>query len=1131
MVFAHCAAKKIAVPLLNCALPVRYWLLCVLLIFAGLKSKGQNRFPALTVKVNYSATVATAAEVLDALQKQTDYTFSFEKAVLSDISVSNIQFTNTPLGTVLQYLEDHYDLVFAVANKNIAARKIVKKNPGNIPSGQQGAGSYTLKGRIVDFETTAPLPGASVKLEGANKAVASNEKGYYTLTGIKPGEYVLTVTYTGYSRFTELIKINGSQTFDVRMQAGSGSMLGEIVVSSAGRRAATVTHTTEKAIVAEIKNAQSVVSGISSQQISMGADRNAAEVVQRISGITVMDDKFIVVRGMNQRYNLTYLNDNVAPSTEVYSRAFALDLIPSRIIDRILVYKSPSPENQADATGGVVKIYTKDAKNVKHFDLEFQTTYRPNTTFSPFLTYQGGKTDWLGFDDGARKLPSAVPGYGSLDQAKLTPAQYANTFNNVLTFQTKQASPNIQLTANYYNSFKIAGKYLSVLSSFSYKNDLLRSDVYRQDGIKEFAWGTTEKISNESNNIQTAQLNLLQNFTYRLNDSNAITFKNFLLQQGQKSAIARISQPTWGFDISNASYKKDNILAFSERFLYAGNLGGRHVLKNNHHNLQWNAGYIFSKQETPDQKVIRLTTPSSQFAIGDTSLQWRARGHVYNFDNPDEAAVKLGIISRMWIRNQEGVYNGSFDYTYKASPWLNFRAGTFHQWKERKLARRVYTVMEGDVTDPNNYYVQPGENWYIDPNLVRFREQDLANVWSAEYFRDDYQGLRVYDRTSGSDVYTGTEQNNSGYVSFQFTPANKLFEVYGGVRYEYNRQKIGAAIPPGRAGNLNIPVLIDNPTSNWMPSINASWRPGESFIMRAAYGKTLNRYEFREAAPYREVDFENNMTIDGNPRLRSATADNYDLRFEYYPAKGAKGEAVSIGVFYKKLINPIERVNTSNRLLSIMPSLSFQNATSATIQGLELEVRKKLDFIPHRLFRSFSIIGSASFMKSNTQNDTTSGAIVVPTISDRPLQGQAPYIVNAGLYYDNAASGTKASAVYNVSGTNIYAIGRAYSYNSFVSGGSEYRSSILQLKRHLLDVSVTQRIVRTLQLKFSIQNLLDEPVTFAEDYNYSNKYEPQNPHPNTTPDIGPGKNIQEGDNISREYKPGRLFLLTLSYSL
>ncbi len=177
--------------------------------------------------------------------------------------------------------------------------------------------------------------------------------------------------------------------------------------------------------------------------------------------------------------------------------------------------------------------------------------------------------------------------------------------------------------------FGVAHKTLSMLSSLSYKNDMLHSDVHRQDGIPEHAWGTTDKITHDNNNTQTAQLSLLQNFTCRLNDSNSITFKNFLLQQGQKNAIVRISQPGFGHDVSNSSYKKDNILSFSQRFLYAGNLGGRHVLKNNRHSLQWNAGYIFSRQETPDQTVIRLTVPTSALGIGDTQPAVAEPGVIY----------------------------------------------------------------------------------------------------------------------------------------------------------------------------------------------------------------------------------------------------------------------------------------------------------------------------------------------------------------------------------------------------------------------------------------------------------------------------------------------------------------------
>lgn len=997
------------------------------------------------------------------------------------------------------------------------------------PNAAAGQGTGAVKGRIVEFETSQPLPGATVRIPALNKGMVSDENGYYRFNGIPAGRHTLQVSFVSYTTENRSIEVRAGreETYDMKLQGST--RLNEVVISAVGKTRAPVAHATEKQVLEEVRQASVVVSAISSEQISKSADRNAAEAVQKVAGVTVADDKFVIVRGLNQRYNLTYLNDNVAPSTEIYSRAFALDLIPSRIIDRIMVYKSAGPETLGDATGGVVKIYTKDARAVKHFDIELQLGYRNGTTFNKnFLTYNGGKLDWLGVDDGTRKLPSSVPGYDQLNLAQLTPSQYAQTFNPTLTYQRTTALPNMQLTANYYNAFRLWGKTISTLTSFSYKNEALKAALYRQEGYLEMSWITTDRINREDRNTQTAQLNLLQNFTLKLRDSSSISFKNFILQQGQNTTVTRLSHATTGTgDVTNASINKDNILSFNQRFLYAGNLGGTHYYRKGRHKFQWNGGYTFSSQGTPDQRVIRLTAPSHAYAIGDTSLQWRARGQNLQFsDTYDPIPMRLGVISRLWMRNSEGNYNASVDYAYRWKPWLSFRTGTFQQWKERRLYRRIYTVHEGDVSNPDDIYFQPGSNRYIDPQLVRFREQDLANVWSGEYLRDDYRGLRVYDRTTGSDSYTGTEQNNSGYVALHFTPLNRKFEVYGGLRYEYNRQKIGAAVPRPATTDINTPVYIDNPMENWLPSVNASWRPTQSWVVRAAYARTVNRTEFREVAPYRELDFENNMEISGNPTLKSAAANNYDFRVEFYPGGNARGELISAGIFYKELTNPIERINTSNRLFSIFPSVSYQNAASATIKGLEIEANKKLDFLPGRLFRNLSVIGNLTLIRSETQNDTTQATSLSFTTDKRPLQGQAPYILNAGLYYDNAAWGTRISAIYSTSGENIYAAGRGYVYNGYIYG-PEYRGSIIELPRHVLDVSVSQRIIGSLQAKFSVQNLLNQAVRMVEDFNFSNKYEPLHATGETDDQ---GRAAMDGDNIASRFNPGRYFVLNLSYS-
>ncbi len=1113
-------------------------LLAMLCLFAGLKNgssrenfgnPGRSVYPDLAGNQQKTITVKAAAispqDALAQVAKQAGLGVSYNNSLLPK-TILKLNLEKVSLEVALETILKNTGLKAEVTKWNtLTLVKTTAKNPNDQAGGSPG----TLKGRIVEFETSQPLPGASVRILELNRGIQSNGEGYYRITTIPAGKYTLQVSFIGFATSKVQVEVRAGKedTYDVKLQGSN--QLGEVVVSAVGKTRRPVPHTSEKQVLEQVKSASVVVSAISSEQISKSADRNAAEAVQKIAGVTVADDKFVIVRGLNQRYNLTYLNDNVAPSTEVYSRAFALDLIPSRIIDRIMVYKSAGPETLADATGGVVKIYTKDAKAVKHFDIELQLGHRQGTTFNDnFLSYNGGKWDWLGFDDGTRKLPSSVPGYDQLNLAQLTPSQYASSFNPTLTHQVMRALPSMQVTANYYNAFRISGRTISTLTSLSYKNEYLKADISRQEGYPEISWGTTDNKNRDDRNAQTSQLNLLQNFTFRLRDSSSLSFKNFLLLQGQDAAIVRHSQ-SMNTDISSARANKDNILSFNQRLLYAGNLGGLHHFGKGKHQVQWNGGYTFSQQSTPDQRVVRLTGPTSRVAVGDTTIQWRARGQNLEFsDTFDPVPMRLGSISRLWMRNSEGNYNASVDYAYRWKPWLSLRLGTFQQWKERRLYRRIYTVHEGDVTNPEDIYYQPGSSGlYIDPQLVRFREQDLPYVWSKEYLRDDYAGLRVHDRTSGADSYTGTEQNNSGYFALQFTPLDRKFEVYGGLRYEYNRQKIGAAIPRPTTPGINIPVYIENPMETWLPSVNTSWRPGESWVVRAAYAKTVNRTEFREVAPYKELDFESNTEISGNPDLKSATVNNYDFRLEFYPRGNARGETISAGVFYKELSNPIERVNTSNRVMSMFPSISYQNSASATIKGLEIEMNKKLDFIPGKLFRNLSVIANVSLIKSETQNDTTNASTLSFTTDKRPLQGQSPYIINAGLYYDNAAWGTRIAAIYNTSGENIYAAGRGYRYNDFISG-PEYRSSLIELPRHVLDISVTQRLAGSLQAKLSIQNLLDQSVRIAEDFNFSNKYEPLR----ATGEMGEveGRPVMDGDNIASSFHPGRHVVLNLSYS-
>lgn len=1113
----------------------RFLLLCwIAVIFHPLTLAAVSQQNLNNVKIDLQLDQKTIAESLKAIEQKTGLAFCFYEEIINKQTAKvTLNIKQASVSEALTEVLRNTDLTYKETPNCIVIEK--KAKPESTPNPTSGFGS--IKGRVVEAETSEPLPAANVVLVGTQLGVVTDVEGYYHFTKVPAGKYTLEVSYIGFQKTNIDVQVTASKTatYDVKM-SGDATALSEVTVSAIRKQRSSVPHMTEKVLVQEIKALQVVASGISSEQISKSADRNAAQAVQRVSGVSIVDDKFVIVRGLNQRYNLTYLNDVVAPSTEVYSRSFALDLIPSRIIDRILVLKSSGSEHQADATGGVVKIYTKDAQTVKHFDIEVQGAIRSGSTFKKILTHKGGKWDWLGFDDGVRKLPSSVPGYGVLSQATISQAEYTQSFSPVLWHDQATAIPNAQITANYYNAFPIGGKMLSMLTSLSYKNENQHSDVYQQQGLL-YSFNANDKITYDNRNTETAQINLLQNFSYKLGENSHIRFNNFILQQGIKTSTSRLSHP---HSDSYYTLNKDNILSYAQRFLYAGNLGGDHSLVNGKHKLKWNIGYNYTRQETPDQRVIRYSTTVSDRAVGDNNLQWIARVRQGDAEKADVIGVQLGSISRTWMRNDDDLYNFSADYTFKWNKWLSLHAGTFHVFKRRKFYRRIFTVNEGDLT--GNIGVDAGtlpghSGAFIDPAIIAFNELDIRNVWSTAYLREDGSGIKVFDRTSGSDAYVGTEQNNSGYVSFSLTPFNGKLEIYGGMRAEYNRQRIGAAIPskpsPPYAPNINEPILVDYSKLDWFPSVNISWRPDERFVVRGGYSKTINRPEFRETSPFEEINYDDNQIIQGNPNLIPSLAQNYNLRIEFYP-KNANGESFSAGVFYKKLDNPIERINSSIRHNSdgkrINTTISYENADNASIKGIELEARKSFDFIPTSFFRNLSLIANLSLIESDvlkeTENKTTNEKT---TTIKRALQGQAPYIINAGLYYDNAGIGSKISLIYNIVGTRIYAASPANSGADIPGVGAEYRGSLMELTRHGLDLSFTQRVGKGLQLKFAVQNLLDKPVEMAEDYNQNYTYEKEFMRETVGTD-GETMMVKDGDNIASRFKPGRYFSLSLSYS-
>ncbi|MBC9909379.1 TonB-dependent receptor [Chitinophaga varians] len=1106
---------------------------------------------SLTEKVSLSLTATNATAVLEALDKQTNFSFTWSKAALRQLSLRAVSWQHITLHQALEELKEKYHIDYLVVGGTISFTVTTPPAPSTKTSAPQATGA-TLKGRIVDFETAQPLPGASVQLENTPKGTATDAKGYYELKDVPPGKYALLVSYIGYQRNRQAgidIVAGRPNTYDVKMLAGKS--LEGVTVTAGPHRVKAVTYSTDKEIISEIRGANAVVSGISNEQISKMADRNAAEIVKRIPGITVTDERFIVVRGMNARYNQTYLNGNLAPGTELYTHAFALDLLPAPVIDRILVYKSPTPDLFGDAAGGSVKIYTKNAKPVRHFDVGVQSGFRTTTTFKEGVTYKGSSMDWLGFDNGMRSkamktLPAFAESYG---KTPVSQQQMMQAFSPDLQIGRQNMRPDFQAFINYFDNARISSTArLYNFTMLNYTSERRIQEVYRQTGnLYSMSFGDYElttgqnRMATASQSMEKGRVNIMENLLLKLNSRHTVELKNFFLNEGSKNTSvtnAQLNQLPQQ-DSTQKLRNRDLLESFEQRTLYSGNLTGTHLLGPvQKQQVQWNIGYNYYKQQVPDQRNIRFF---GKLGEGDPLAALGSNGTGYR-------DVYLGMINRIFICNHEENYQASLDYTYTLHPAVTLKTGAYGLFKNRHVDRRFYRVnragLEGvELGGYDNLGPGIWDNYgWSDPSLIRFREADLGKVWTDAYFRADGKGLALYDATQPTDSYIADERYTAFYGMGDVHLLNRQLNIVGGLRMENDRQQLSAAVVQNGAF---VPLMVKKPLTVWLPSVNATYTFADSaLVIRGGYGKTVNRPEFREISPFQDYDFMNDVMLTGNPKLVTARIDNYDLRFEWYP-RNHPGEMINAGVFYKHLKNPIEQVrNDQSGDVNFMPTnISYWNADKADVVGIEAEVRKSLAFIPGKFFRNVSFMLNGALIKSQATKMPIGDSAQYSFYSgfkNRQLQGQAPYVLNTGFFYENSGWGLKASLTYNVAGTTIYAVSTVSTQEAHGNGkgigGSPssqafIRPNLIELPRHQLDFSLTQRLLKSLNVRLNIQNLLDQATRLAEDHDYDSKYTAEK---NTGIAKGSGGAFEgplyKGDNIFRRYNTGRYFLLSFTYS-
>jgi len=880
-----------------------------------------------------------------------------------------------------------------------------------------------IKGKVTDAKSGIGLPGVNVLIKGTTIGASTDLDGNYTIANVAPGYYTLFASYISYKPFQQDFKMEAGKTiqFNIKLEEDIAELAGVEVVAERVRN-------TETATLMEVKKSELVINAISAQQISKSQDRDAGQVIRRIPGITIQDDRFVIVRGLAERYNTVMLNDVIAPSTEADKRSFSFDLVPSNMIERMLVFKSGSAEIPGEFGGAVIKIYTKNQVEQNFNNISIGTGVRLGSTFTKGLRSNTSPTDFMGFDNGNRDLPASFPArLGDLGFEYDKVAEATKTLENDWALNNRMALPDLRLRYDMGRKFKIKGKQVSTLNSLSYSqtNQVLEIDRFRYINYQADFSSIDAFNYNDQAFTNSARTGLISNWSIKLNSSNTIEFKNLLSQNGNQETVRRQGKDFFqGFDVDNYS------LYYQQRMVFNTQLSGTHLLNDDRDEIHWALSYSRTNRSEPDWRRAR-----TQRNI-DTNEPFRVV--IPPSANTFDAA-------RFFSRLFENIYTSTFDYKKVLGadvqkPKFTLRAGYYAEYKAREFAARWMA------------YRQSSANGF-DQSLLSLpldKIFDNANIGFPN-------GFILSEGTNFTDAYSATNLLLAGYAGGAWNYSERL-NVNFGLRAEFNRQQLRTF------RSMADPVNVDNPILSLLPFVNATFKRNDFSQFRFAYSRTINRPEFRELAPFSFYDFNFAIDIVGNESLQIATINNLDLKYEFFPSPS---EQIAVGVFYKQFTNPIETyivTGTSN------PIFLFRNAPSAMSYGAELELRKNLGLgAPGSFINRFNVILNAALIRSEIDlgDDST-----LTQERRRPLQGQSPYVVNTGLYYNDQDRGLQISLLYNVYGQRIFTV------------GDREIPTIYEMPRNLVDLSISKKLSSKVDAKLGVSDLLNAELIFREDGNY-----------------------------------------------
>jgi outer membrane receptor protein involved in Fe transport len=913
-----------------------------------------------------------------------------------------------------------------------------------------------IRGTVFEQATGEPLIGVTVYLPGTTKGTMTDFDGDFTLE-VPEGIYGLQVSYISFqTKLIEGVEVKADKVTvlnTIHLEESTVD-LQEVVVSAKSIR------NTEAALNTIKRRSPAILDGISAGKMQLIGDATAVEAAKRVTGVSIEEGKYVYVRGLGDRYSKTTLNGMEIPGLDPDRNSLQMDIFPTNLIDNMIVSKTFTAELPADFTGGLMNVETKDFPDGKILSLSLSAGYNPDMHFNPdYLTYNGGKTDFLGFDDGTRALPSGAdrsniptPISGASRQevtdfiGSFNPELGASRQKSLLDFSAGLSmGDQIDLGKKKENLSK--GRKLGYIFSLSYKSDYKYYDdvIYGEyqrfidPGSYEMRYATLLTGELGERNIL---IGMLGGLAFKTNYSK-IRLTAMRLQNGESRA-GKFTIGNDGAAVGQSGYAaiSDN-LEYNQRSLTTVLLNGTHLLKNSGWEVDWRLSPTLSTSDDPDIRKTAFTlTPVDTLFVagagGNPTRIWRELNEV-NVSAKTDISKKYKFNSRLGL----------------------LRFGLSHTFKQRQ-----YEILFFDI----QFF--GGQSWANpDPSTVLNPENLYPNRPNGIYYQSG-------NNNPNPNSYISGVHNTGFYISNEYDLLPKLKTVLGLRAENYVQRHTGrdqryasGDIQNGR--NLDNEIVLES--FDFFPSVNMIFALTDQQNLRASWSRTIARPSFKELSFAQILDPITNRIFNGslftysgwNGKLTETHIDNLDLRWEMYMKNG---QLVSVSGFYKKFDDPIELV----RIPEQQTSTEYQprNVGDGILYGVEIEIRKDMEFISQAL-RHFAVNGNVTFVESRIDMTDTeynsrkayekTGEVVHDS---RSIAGQAPYVINVGIGYNNSEPGIEAGLFYHMKGQTLTIV------------GAGLFPDIYTLPFHSLNFSLSKKFGKEqhINVDFKASNLLNDTL-------------------------------------------------------